>query len=80
MTTTIQKWGNSLAVRIPKEFTKSLKWSVGAVVGFQKIGDKIILTPSRRVYTIEDALKKITKKDLHKIIFPENQPRGKEIW
>ena len=87
MTTTVQKWGNSLAVRLPssvvealpKEFAKSLKWSAGATVGFQKVGDKIIITSSRPVYTLEDMVKGMTKKNRHKE-FDWGKPMGKEIW
>ena len=79
MTTKIQKWGNSLAVRIPKEFAKGLKWSVGSIVGFKKVGNDIIISPSRPVYTLEELVKGITKKNRHKE-FDWGKPRGKEIW
>ena len=32
MTTKIQKWGNSLAIRIPKEFAESLKLKAGIAI------------------------------------------------
>ena len=80
MTTTIQKWGNSLAVRIPKEFAKNLKWSAGESVGFKQVGDKIIITSSRPVYTLEDMIKGMNKKNKHKLVWPDDEPRGKEIW
>ena len=80
MTTTIQKWGNSLAVRLPKELAESLNWSAGAIVGFEKIGDKIIVTTTRPIYTIEDMVRGITKKNRHKLILPDDKPRGKEVW
>lgn len=34
MTTKIQKWGNSLAVRIPKEILRELGWREGTEVSF----------------------------------------------
>lgn len=37
MTTKIQKWGNSLAVRIPKEILRELGWRDGTVVAFTVI-------------------------------------------
>ena len=80
MTTTIQKWGNSLAVRIPKEFAKSLKLSAGSTVGFKKVGDGIIISPSRPVYTLEELVKDMNKKNRHKLVWPDDAPRGKEIW
>lgn len=37
MTTKIQKWGNSSAVRIPKEILRELGWRDGTVVAFTVI-------------------------------------------
>jgi len=80
MTTKVQKWGNSLAVRIPKEYAKSLNWSDGSIVGFEKVDDKIVITAKRPIYTLEDMVKGITKKNRHKLVWPDDKPRGKEIW
>ena len=80
MTTKIQKWGNSLAVRIPNEFAENLNWSAGSVVGFKQLGDQIIITKAKPVYTLEDMVKGITKKNRHKSLWPNDKPRGKEIW
>ena len=80
MTTKIQKWGNSLAVRIPNEFAENLNWYAGSIVGFKQLGDKIIITSSRPEYTLEDMVKGITKKNRHKSLWPNDKPRGKEIW
>jgi antitoxin MazE len=80
MTTKIQKWGNSLAVRIPNEFAKNLSWGEGSVVDFQLLLDKVIITSSRPEYTLEQMVKGITKKNRHKLVWPDDKPRGKEIW
>ena len=80
MTTTIQKWGNSLAVRIPKEFAKDLKFSVGSTVGFERVGDQIIITSSKPKYSLEDMVKSMTKKTGHKLLWPDDAPRGEEVW
>ncbi len=80
MTTKIQKWGNSLAVRIPNEFAKNLNWSEGVLVGFEQSGDKMIITSNHPEYTVEQMVKSITKKNSHKLVWPDDKPRGKEIW
>ncbi len=80
MTTTIQKWGNSLAVRIPKEFAKDLKFSVGSIVGFERVGNKIIITSAKLVYSLEDMVKSMAKKTGHKLLWPDDAPRGEEVW
>ena len=80
MTTKIQKWGNSLAVRIPSGFAENLNWEAGSVVGFKQKGDQIIITKAKPVYTLEDMVKGITKKNRHKIVWLDDEPRGKEVW
>jgi antitoxin MazE len=80
MTTKIQKWGNSLAVRIPSEFAENLNWQAGSVVGFEQLGNKIIITSNRPKYTLEDMMKGMTKKNRHKLVWPDDKPRGREVW
>jgi len=67
-------------VRIPKEFTKDLKFSLGSPVGFERVGDKIIITSSKPVYRLEDLAKSITKKNRHKLVWQDDESRGKEVW
>ena len=80
MTTKIRKWGNSLAVRIPDEFAENLDLKDGSVVGFQQLGDKMIISRIKPKYTLEELVVGITKKNRHKLVWPDDQPRGKEIW
>jgi len=80
MVTQVKKWGNSLAIRIPKKMIESLDWSEGAIVDFEKIGDKVVISAKRKKYTLEDMVKGITLRNRHKLIFPDDKPRGKEIW
>lgn len=80
MKTTVQKWGNSLAIRVPK--------SIAVQVGFKaqddleiKVQDgNVVLKPQlRRVYRLEDLVKRITPKNLHREI-DTGSPIGREIW
>ncbi len=80
MTTKIRKWGNSLAVRIPDEFAQNLDLKDGSFVNFKQTGDKIIISSSKPVYTLEKLVKGITKKNIHKLVWPDDKKRGKEIW
>ncbi len=79
MTTKIQKWGNSLAVRIPKIFIQNLNWKKGTTIYFEQLGNAICITSSRPKYTLEDMVKGITRKNKHKEI-DWGSPRGKEVW
>ncbi len=75
----VAKWGNSLAVRIPDEFVENLDLRDGSLVGFQQLGDKMVISKAKPKYTLEDMVKGITKKNRHKE-FDWGKPMGKEIW
>jgi antitoxin MazE len=78
---TIQRWGNSLAVRLPKPIAQEINVRHGSEVDLQLDSGRVVLTPTRRIrrYNAKALLAKIT---------PENTPsadvwgapRGKEIW
>ena len=80
MTTTIQRWGNSLALRIPKSFAKDVHLESGAVVNLSIAHGRLVIEPSRRnKYTLSQLLKNVSKKQRH----PEwdmGGPVGKEVW
>ncbi len=80
MRTRAQKWGNSLAVRVPK--------SVATQVGLKPQDDleievqdgNVVLKPHlRRTYRLDDLVKRITRKNVHGKI-DAGVPVGREIW
>jgi len=80
MTTKIQQWGNSLALRIPKAFAVEAKLKKGALVDVSEEDGKIILTPvKRRKFTLEGLLSGVTKENIHGEISTGKRV-GKEIW
>jgi antitoxin MazE len=64
MESTIQKWGNSLGIRIPKLFAKQLELNDGSQVEVIQEGNKIIIYPHSRK-SLDEKLKKINSKNLH---------------
>ena len=80
MQATIQKWGNSLALRIPKAFAQQTKVKKGSRVSLTLKNGRVIIEPiKRRKYTLQELVAKITPKNRH----PEadwGAPQGKEIW
>ena len=48
MTTTIQKWGNSLAVRIPKDMIRRLALQQGSGVVMREDRDAIVIRKQER--------------------------------
>jgi antitoxin MazE len=66
MQTKIQKWGNSLAVRIPKAFVKEAHVAYGTSVDLSVVDGKIVIDPhTEPEYRLEDLLKGVTKRNLH---------------
>ena len=80
MTTKIQQWGNSLALRIPKAFAVEANLHKGAVVDVSEEGGKIILTPvKKRKFTLEGLLSGVKKENIHREVSTGKRV-GKEIW
>jgi antitoxin MazE len=66
MQTRIQKWGNSLAVRIPKAFVKEARIAYGTAVDLSIADGKIVIDPRvEPAYKLDDLLKGVTKGNLH---------------
>ena len=65
MTTKIQKWGNSLAIRLPKALFQSGKFAAGSEVTLEEKGAEIILKVVKRKYpTLKEIMKTIKPGDL----------------
>lgn len=80
MVTKVQKWGNSLAVRIPLVIAKDAQLCSGAVVNLSSHDGKIIIIPARQQrYKLADLLKDVTPCNLHGEI-PSGDAVGKEAW
>ena len=81
MTTTIQKWGNSQGVRIPKILLDSINWSENEEVSINIEEDKLVIEEAKT-----QNRKKIKElfKDYKGEYKPEEidwgEPEGEEIW
>ena len=67
MNATIQKWGNSLALRIPMSFAKNIHLHQGSAVDVVLAKDKIEIRPKTigKKYVLSEMVKKINKHNLH---------------
>lgn len=66
MQTKVQKWGNSLAVRIPKTFADDLRLSNGGTIEIKKVSGSLTISPvKKRKLTLKDMLSGITQENLH---------------
>ena len=80
MQTKIKKWGNSLALRIPKLFALDANLKLNKLVDLSIDRDSIIITPiGEKEYSLRKLLKGVTKNNLHGE-FDTGAPVGKEIW
>lgn len=80
MTTKIQKWGNSLAVRIPYTLAKGISLQEGSVVQFSTDGRTLTIEPKKKPqYTLRELLRGAVKKKGQKE-FDWGKPMGREIW
>ncbi len=80
MRTQIQKWGNSLALRIPKSFATESSIEEGSLVDMSIIEGRLIIEPiSEPTYTLEELLAGITKENIHAEV-DTGIPTGKEVW
>lgn len=77
MTTKIQKWGNSLAVRIPKEVAEGFR--SGVSVELRREGDALIVRPStKQKFLLSELVAAIDTKQLHKET-DWGKPVGREL-
>ena len=78
METVIEKWGNSLGIRIPNLIARELSLQDGSPVEINDRGHKIIIKPVRK-NTLSEMLDNITEQNLHEAV-EVHGPVGKEIW
>lgn len=80
MQTKIKKWGNSLALRIPKSFALNANLRQDKLVDISIDKEKIIITPiGEKEYSLDDLLAGVSEDNLHDEI-DTGAPVGKEIW
>lgn len=66
MNATVQKWGNSLALRIPSSLAKDVHLHQGSVVEVAVVEGKMVVEPKgERRYSLSHMLKGIKKNNLH---------------
>lgn len=77
MQTVVQKWGNSLGIRIPSMYVKEFNLKNGNSVEIIENNGNIVIIPPKK--TLEDYLSKITKTNIHDAI-ETGSSVGKEEW
>ncbi len=78
MLTSLQKWGNSFAVRIPASFVKTLHMHSGTPLEIVIDGDRISILP--KTLSLNELLDRITPQNCHDLLLDDALPQGKEEW
>jgi antitoxin MazE len=80
MRTRVQKWGHSLALRIPKSFATEVHLEDNSVVELSLVEGKMVVAPVPAApLTLERLLEGVTEENLHREI-ETGPPAGKEVW
>ena len=80
MKTTIQRWGNSLALRIPKAFAEETHVKDGTSVTLSLSDGSLVIRPARRAKeSLKALLSQVDSSNMNLAVF-EDAPMGKEIW
>ncbi|MGI8884415.1 MAG: AbrB/MazE/SpoVT family DNA-binding domain-containing protein [Pyrinomonadaceae bacterium] len=76
----IQKWGNGLALRIPKSFAVESKIEQGSTVEVSLESGRIIVFPvTEQEFSLDELLAEVTAENLHGEI-DTGDSVGREIW
>ncbi len=79
MVTRVQRWGNSLAVRIPHSFAVQAKVVEGTAVDIAVERDRLVVKPVQHRYRLRDLLKAINSRNRHGEI-ATGPAVGRENW
>jgi antitoxin MazE len=77
MQTVVQKWGNSLGIRIPSSYVKDFNLKNGSLVDIVEEEGKIVIVPKR--ISLNELLEKVTEENRHDPI-ETGKSVGKEEW
>ena len=78
MRTEIARWGNSLALRLPRPIADQAGIAEGTAVEIDIEGDQLFIRPALPRYSLDELLTGITPDNLPDESFDE-APRGREL-
>lgn len=80
MQTKLQKWGNSLGLRIPKSFAVEAGVQAGSEVDLSvRAGELRVRAVQRKRLSLASLLRRVTRKNVHSAI-ETGEPVGREAW
>lgn len=75
----IAKWGNSLAIRLPRHVLDEAKLAEGTPVDLSVRDGQVVVTPVRKKFKLDEILAQMGDNQAH----PEHdwgKPKGDEVW
>jgi antitoxin MazE len=80
MKTAVRRWGNSLALRIPRTYAAETRISEGSEVELTlKSGALVVRAVVRKRHSLPDLLKRITTSNRHASV-ATGPALGQEVW
>ncbi len=80
MKTRVQKWGNSLALRIPKAFAAEARLAADSPVELSLAGGKLVVRAlAEEPLTLDELLRGVTDENIHGE-WDTGSAVGKEAW
>jgi antitoxin MazE len=76
----VQRWGNSLALRIPRAFAVETALGQGSEVELTLVDGRLVVTPVEdQPFSLQALLADVTPENLHSEV-ETGSPRGDEAW
>ena len=76
----LQKWGDDLALRIPKTLAAQIRLEPDSPVEISLCGNKLVIKPaSASDLNLDDLLARVTKDNIHSEV-ETGPPAGREVW
>ncbi len=80
MQTRVQKWGNSIGLRIPRSFAAEVQVEAGSAVDLSIQNGSLLVRPLRaRKHALGKLLRKVNRRNLHREV-SSGKPVGREAW
>jgi antitoxin MazE len=75
----LAKWGNNLALRLPKATVKAMGVAEGSEVAIKVAKGTLVATPLGRKPKLDELIKTISTRNRHEAI-DWGKPVGREVW
>ena len=80
MLTKLQKWGNSIGLRVPSNLARELHIESGSEVELRIVRGKLVISPvNSKDYSLDQLLSKVTPENIHSER-DLGSPTGRETW